>query len=316
MKRYQHPEYELYQQATVLVERSRQAIAAWLADGRPWAVPEYDWHWTPERAKTFIQELVRFFAAYNRVLWQQFAYCAGCGGGCCVLYATQVTWFDGLALALQDQSLPVLAESSGTTSQDCIYLAAGGCSWPHSWKPVKCALFYCALGDNPAPIAAALLPVFNRYLPDALRQYEVVAGHRLAHSLSDPVMLSDRLHQALARIFADPFLARYLPRDGQQSPPVMVTKDREVAVLDALIDETRLFLSQAVDAVGNQASDQFLADLEMVEWIVQGRPAQAQSLLAELYQRYAGASAPNPGRPPLLEYRMRQQLLQLWQNWS
>jgi hypothetical protein len=317
MKLQEHPEYPLYQQASTLAQRCRQAVADWQAGGQSLYVPEYDWRWTPDLAQSFVQELIRFFAAYNRVLWQQFPYCSGCRGGCCVLHATQVTWFDGLALALLDQSLPLLPASIQTTSRGCVYLSAGGCSWPQSWKPVKCALFYCALGDSPALITAALLQIFDRHLPEPLQRYEAVDGRRLADSAADPVLLAVAFHRALHNIFANPFLARYLPQAVPDQPDGPAVEKPGRAVLDSVIDETSLFLTQAMDEIGALplAADQILADLETLEWLLQGRPGQAQALLAKLYQRYAGAPPPEPGRPPLLEYRMRQHLLQLWQNW-
>jgi hypothetical protein len=62
--------------------------------------------------------------------------------------------------------------------------------------------------------------------------------------------------------------------------------------------------------------DQFLADLETLEWIMLGLPQQAPQWLAQMHQRYAHAPAPKKGQRASLWYRMRNRVLHLWDHWQ
>jgi transposase-like protein len=61
--------------------------------------------------------------------------------------------------------------------------------------------------------------------------------------------------------------------------------------------------------------DQFLEDLMLLEWIVLGHPGHGDTLLEQLYMRYAAAPAPKKGRRASIWYRMRNHILHLWDNW-
>ena len=102
------------------MQRCRQVVEVWRADGEPISMPEVDLCWTYERARAFVRSLVHMFQAYNRVLWEQFPYCRACGGGCCVLDASRVGPFDGLALALLDLPLPALPDRIAAHERECI----------------------------------------------------------------------------------------------------------------------------------------------------------------------------------------------------
>ena len=62
--------------------------------------------------------------------------------------------------------------------------------------------------------------------------------------------------------------------------------------------------------------DQFLEDLEMLEWIMLGHPSNALEILEALFQRYASAKAPRKHQRASLWYRMRNHVLRLWNHWS
>lgn len=62
--------------------------------------------------------------------------------------------------------------------------------------------------------------------------------------------------------------------------------------------------------------EQFLADLETLEWIMLGQPQQAPQWLGQMYQRYAHAPAPKKGQRASLWYRMRNRVLHLWDHWQ
>ena len=121
MRLSRHPEYTQYLQDRETARRCRQAVMEWRADSKPILVDKYEYCWTYERALNFVRSLVRLFRAYNRVLWEEFPYCQACGGGCCVLDASHVGPFDGIALALLDLPLPSLPEGISARERECIY---------------------------------------------------------------------------------------------------------------------------------------------------------------------------------------------------
>ena len=62
--------------------------------------------------------------------------------------------------------------------------------------------------------------------------------------------------------------------------------------------------------------EQLLDDLAMLEWIMLGQPETAPQILAELYDRYARAPAPQKGKRATVWYRMRNHILRLWNHWQ
>jgi transposase-like protein len=66
----------------------------------------------------------------------------------------------------------------------------------------------------------------------------------------------------------------------------------------------------------NCSSDQLLADLDLLEWIMLGQPENAASYLADLYDRYAKAPSPRRGQRATPWYRMRNHVLRLWNHWQ
>ena len=103
-----HPEYIQALTDRETVARCRRAVAGWKAERQELQVPACGLSWTPESALGLVHELQDLFAAYNRVLWEQFPYCRACGGQCCVNEASHVGPFDGVAIALLGASLPDL----------------------------------------------------------------------------------------------------------------------------------------------------------------------------------------------------------------
>lgn len=65
----------------------------------------------------------------------------------------------------------------------------------------------------------------------------------------------------------------------------------------------------------NMTIDQFLEDLETLEWIMLGHPWNALALLETLFQRYSAAKAPKKHHRASLWYRMRNHVLRLWNHW-
>jgi transposase-like protein len=61
--------------------------------------------------------------------------------------------------------------------------------------------------------------------------------------------------------------------------------------------------------------DQLLEDLATLEWIILGHPENGSDLLEKLYDRYAAAPAPQPGRRASIWYRLRNHVLHLWDHW-
>jgi hypothetical protein len=319
MRLQHHPEYIKVLQDRETVQRCRQAVAAWQAEGEPILAARYGIRWTHERALTFVRSLVRMFQAYNRVLWERFPYCRACGGGCCVLDASYVGPFDGIALALLDLPVPALPEAIATSARECVYLNRQACTWPVEWRTIKCWSFYClggrwdpsvSLGEQHGVLARALKGVVLDLLPEELRRYQEVRGDPLIAHLDDPTDLAAAFRDALAEILVAPFDALYpvIARAQFKAPDVSG---------EALSpDEGALsFVAQAMEALLGSAPpspqgidvspEQLLADLESIEWIVVGRPANQLQLLQEMHARYASAPAPRAGEEPTLWYRAR-----------
>jgi hypothetical protein len=318
MKLQKHPEYTKYLQDRETIWRCRQAVDAWRADGETICAARYDLCWTHERALNFVRSLVRMFRAYNRVLWEQFPYCRACGGGCCVLDASHVGPFDGIALALLDLSPPLLPEGIAVPARACIYLRGQRCVLPVEWRTVKCWSFYClggrwdpglSLGEHHGALARALKGVISVLLPEELRCYEQVGGDPLVAHLDDPTDLAQALDDALFELLVEPLHARYplldeaqAQDDAGQGDDRSIEEDVLAFVAQAM---ERLCESGPSDLEGLPVSlDQLFADLELLEWIVVGRPANQAQLLADMSARYAGACAPEGGAPASLCWQM------------
>jgi len=62
--------------------------------------------------------------------------------------------------------------------------------------------------------------------------------------------------------------------------------------------------------------EQFIADLERVQWLVEALPHDGEEQLEELHQHYCQAPAPREGEKASMWYRMRLLTLDLWEDWS
>lgn len=62
--------------------------------------------------------------------------------------------------------------------------------------------------------------------------------------------------------------------------------------------------------------EQFVADLETVQWLVEAHPHDGQEQLEALHQHYCQAPAPREGEKATMWYRMRLLTLDLWDDWS
>ncbi len=62
--------------------------------------------------------------------------------------------------------------------------------------------------------------------------------------------------------------------------------------------------------------DQFVEDLDSVEWIIKSMPANGQAQLQELAARYQGAPPPSIGKRATMWYRMRLLTLDWSENWA
>jgi len=62
--------------------------------------------------------------------------------------------------------------------------------------------------------------------------------------------------------------------------------------------------------------DQFLEDLDSVEWIIKSIPSDGQAQLTQLATRYQGAPPPAIGKKAIMWYRMRLLTLDWSENWT
>lgn len=329
MKLTQHPEYRtVYLPNQEVAQRCQQVIARWKGQQDIIPVPGYALEWTYESARLFVSDLAHLFQEYNRVLWNYFHYCRQCGGQCCVRDASDVRPFDLLALALLEQSTPVLPDTITAQERACIYLANRRCSWPDSWRTIKCWSFYC-LGTGPwkeetslatlhEEVANKLRLLVHELLPDQLRRYEAVHGLALSDYLDDPVEFSARLHDALSEIFVKPLNAVYPsihPGVTSHRAPSYAQQRSTSLFLD---DQVLTFIAEAAEQLlecppplpeGVEISpEQVLEDLERLQWIIEGHPSQALEILKGMYSRYANVPAPTPEEEPAIWYRMRDYL--------
>jgi hypothetical protein len=318
MRLSHHPEYSKYLQDREAVQRCERAVAAWRAEEAPIYADKHGLVWTSERALEFVRSLVRMFEAYNRVLWEQFPYCRACGGGCCVLDASRLGPFDGIALALLDLPIPVLPDAIATSARGCIYLEGQECTLPRGWRTIKCWSFYClggrwdpgvSLGERHGVLAAALKGVVRDRLPEELRQYERLCGESTIAHLDDPTDFAHALDDALFEILVGPLHARYPlleePRAadaaGQADAPSI---DEKVL---AFVGEAMAQLFESPPSPSEErvvSTDQLLADLELLEWIAAGHPSNQVQLLEEMRARYAGLPARDRTRGLAIGHRL------------
>ena len=307
MKLTQHPEYQrLYVPNGDMAVRCQEAVARWKVNNDIIDVPELGFQWKYESAQAFIQQLSQLFQAYNQVLWKTFHYCRECGGQCCVVDASNVRTFDLLAIALLDVQAPVLPTSITARERECIYLLNHRCSWPEAWRTIKCWSFYC-LGVGPrkpddsvgklyTAITRELQYVVRKHLPYQLQQYELVRSVLLTDYLDDPVRFSDELHVALEEIFVNPLAKQYLIVDIHNSPHP--TDKLENADYD--VDEVLATIAEVAEQVSEYpltlltqtriSPEQVLADLETLQWIIEGHPSQSRQMVQDMYTHYADCS--------------------------
>lgn len=311
-----HSEYPaVYLTNAAAFAQCQAAIAQWQASDKPIPVERYGLTWTPAKARRFVADVAQLFQAYNQVLWENFSYCRQCGGQCCVVGASDVRLFDLLAVALLHERAPHLPERIAANAQACIYLNGQQCSWPGSWRTVKCWSFYC-LGSGPWPdhaslgelyqaVTADLVGVVAELLPKPLRRYETNHHVRLIDYLDDPVAFAHQFHSAVEAVFVTPFLhqqpalADLVAQEHSPPQPGRAGAHRHKIALqlsDDAADENGLGIIAAISEELLQAEaeggEELLADLETLAWILESRPAQAQALLREMAQRYAHAAPP------------------------
>lgn len=311
----QHPEVGKHWTHRERAAAYRRAVAAWEHSDE--SLPDENGHtWTVERARELLAVLIGLFRAYNRVLWEHFPYCGQCLGGCCVVDAADLKPVDYVALALLEEELPQRPARSPVSEGACIYLTARGCSWPKTWRPIKCATFYClgsgdweldAADARYEEITEALRRVVGERLP-AVGRYVELDEEALLERLSDPVAFAGVLAERLDETVVAALRSRY---------PLLVPEEATGSgeagdpTADALA-----FIAEAVEALHDApppapdglSAGQLLADLETLEWVVRGRPARGEALLAEMAERYAVARPPARDEGPSIWYRMRQQV--------
>jgi hypothetical protein len=83
-------------------------------------------------------------------------------------------------------------------------------------------------------------------------------------------------------------------------------------------DETLTFIAEAAHRIYDDASlapkehgitsNQLLADLEQLEWIVLGQPENSRELLEVMYHRYAHTPSSTLGEYASIRQRMQQQI--------
>ncbi|MBV7337959.1 hypothetical protein KFU94_58960 [Chloroflexi bacterium TSY] len=334
MNLIQHPEYStVYVQNQEANQGCKKAVEAWLGAQKPIQVDQYSITWTPASMLSLVHELSEMFQAYNQVLWKQFHYCQQCGGQCCVVDASDIRPFDLIAVALLNKKAPLLPDRIRANVHDCIYLSGTRCTWPDSWRTIKCWSFYClgsgpwdataSLGDLYREITQQLVETVRSHLPEALRRYESVHHICLTDSLDDPVAFSNTLHRALDNLFVQPFHNQYPLFELKISSESPTTPEHAnprsnifLLVHDTMtfIAETteRLFTDPPTQPEGISTSlEQFFEDLETLEWLMMGEPTNKQTMLDEMYGRYADAPIPSKGESGSIWYEMRNQILYL-----
>ncbi len=285
----EHREYDLYLRDGALARGCGTAVTRWQAEGG--VVETAVGPRTIEQAGQFAAALQTLFQAYNRVLWQAFPYCRECGGGCCVVGASDMRLLDGVALALLDEPFPALPAQVTNRPGICIYLVDNRCAWPAAWRPLKCAAFYClgsgqweldARDERYGRITRQLAGVLDEYLPEVLRPYAA----DLRETLPDPITFANVLDTAVDKIFTQALVARF----PDLRPAAEQSTDSAADILAQIAALTEQIWQMPGDTT------QYLADLEMLEWIALGRPENGAELLMEMDGRYAVTSDNQPMR--------------------
>lgn len=332
MKLTQHPEYQrVYVSNGQVAVRCQEAVARWKVNNDIIDVPELGFQWTYESAQAFIQQLSQLFQAYNQVLWKTFHYCRECGGQCCVVDASNVRAFDLLAIALLSLQAPVLPTNITARERECIYLLNHRCSWPEAWRTIKCWSFYClgigprkpddSVGELHTAITRELQQVVRTYLPDQLHQYEHIHGVLLSDYLDDPVRFSDELHIALGKIFVAPLAKQYFIVDTQNSPYPFTDKPENA---DYDVDEVLATIVEIAEQVSEYpltlltqtriSPEQVLADLESLQWIIEGHPSQSRQMVQDMYGRYTDSPIDDMSEANVILSRMCKLLIRMQQK--
>lgn len=294
-----------------------RAVAAWRESGE--ALPNGGGRsWTVERARDLLEVLIDLFHAYNRVLWRHFPYCGQCLGGCCVVDAADLKAVDYVALALLEEELPQRPARSPVSEAACIYLTPQGCSWPAVWRPIKCATFYClgsgdwrldAADARYEEITEALQEAVGEHLP-AVGQHVPLDEQALLDLLPDPVAFAGALAERLDETLVTALRTRYPALVPEEAAGSGEAGDPTADAL-AFIAEAVEALHDAPPAPDGLSADQLLADLETLEWVLLGRPARAEALLAEMAERYAVARPPAGDEVPSIWFQMYRHLERL-----
>jgi hypothetical protein len=285
----EHVEYGLYLRDGAMARGCGTAVARWQVEEG--VVETAVGPWTIEQAGQFVAALQALFQAYNRVLWQAFPYCRQCGGGCCVVGASDMRLLDGVALALLDKPFPTLPPQVTNRPGICIYLVDNRCAWPAAWRPLKCAAFYClgsgqweldARDERYGRITRQLAGVLDDWLPEVLRPFAA----NLRETLPDPITFANVLDTAVDEIFTQALVARF--------PDLRPDTERPTDPAAEILVQIAELTEQVWQMPGD--TTQYLADLEMLEWIVLGRPENGVALLVEIDGRYAATSDNQPMR--------------------
>lgn len=264
----QHPEYEKYVADRAFTEAVWVELALWVEEHEA----------ESQQLKTAVSRLIALGKQYNQIMWQAFPFCRMCLGGCCVVGASEVTAMDAAALFVLEETLPELPQQTRHDERACIYLGDRGCTWPALWRPLKCMLFF-SLGRGHWQLESsdkrydelrqALQAVLDESLPKIMGDYLIDTDE-----LAEPISFAATLAQRLAAQFLPPHLARENGRFPAHT-------DSRQPLLDIPMLTTQL-LADPPDMC-----DQFLSDLEQLEWILAGHPANEDDLLAEINGRYA-----------------------------
>jgi hypothetical protein len=170
-------------------------------------------------------------------------------------------------------------------------------------------------------LTKALEQVVRDLLPDALRRYEAFWDESLVVYLSDPIDFTEVLNEALFDILIQPFSARYLAMDEDVSrrrvQDVRARRDIAVHGLQQK-DDVLALIAEAMGQNTGALSEQLLADLETLEWIVLGQPADGAKCLAEMRRRYAHPPTVDETEEEraTIRQRVNECVLYLWNNWS
>jgi hypothetical protein len=163
-------------------------------------------------------------------------------------------------------------------------------------------------------MARKLRLVFERLLPEPLQRYERASGKTLTDNLEDPLASAEALGEALLELVITPLGERYPEVTRLKDPPhykasepldepdfiMDASWEAFLAEIDRRLDLSNVFEGMDVPGVN------WLDDIEQLEWIAQGQPADGKTLLENLYRKYAplSARAPASGAARLMRQRI------------